>query len=95
MRISFIIPCYNVSKMVLRCLDSIYALGLSESEFEVVAVNDASTDDTLQIVRDYSERHPNLVVVNHLVNRNIGAARNSGLAVVKGNFIAFVDGRQF
>ena len=92
MRLSFIIPCYNASKTVRRCLDSIYALGLQEEEFEVIAVNDASTDDTLQIIREYAEAHSNLVVVNHLVNRNIGAARNSGLAVAEGACIAFVDG---
>jgi len=51
MRLSFIIPCYNASKTVRRCLDSIYALGLQEEEFEVIAVNDASTDDTLPIIR--------------------------------------------
>ena len=92
MRLSFIIPCYNASRTVRRCLDSIYALGLPEEEFEVIAVNDASTDDTLQIIREYAEAHSNLVVVNHLVNRNLGAARNSGLSMAKGDCIAFVDG---
>ena len=91
MRLSFILPCYNVSKTVRRCLDSVYALGMPEGEFEVIAVNDASTDDTLQILQEYQEGHSNLVVLNHLVNRNIGAARNSGLAVAKGACIAFVD----
>lgn len=92
MRISFIIPCYNVSQTVRRCLDSIYSLGLQEDEFEVIAVNDASTDDTLQILRKYTQDHANLVVLNHLVNRNLGAARNTGLAVARGECIAFVDG---
>ena len=91
MRLSFIIPCYNVSKTVCRCLDSVYALGMPEEEFEVIAVNDASTDDTLQILREYGQKHPNLVILNHLVNRNLGAARNSGLTVAKGECIAFVD----
>ena len=92
MRISFIIPCYNVSATVRRSLDSIYALGLPQGEFEVIAVNDASTDDTLQILREYAQDHANLVVLNHLVNRNLGAARNTGLAVARGECIAFVDG---
>ena len=91
MRLSFIIPCYNVSKTVRRCLESIYGLGLQEDEFEVIAVNDASTDDTLQILREYAQKHANLVVLNHLVNRNLGAARNTGLAVARGECIAFVD----
>lgn len=91
MRITFIIPCYNVSKTVRRCLDSVYALGMPEGEFEVIAVNDASTDDTLQMLREYGQMHANLVVLNHLVSRNLGAARNTGLAVAKGDCIAFVD----
>lgn len=84
-------PCYNVSKTVHRCLDSIYALGLSEKEFEVLAIDDASTDDTLQLLEEYAREHSNLRIIRHLVNRNLGAARNSGLAEAKGDCIAFVD----
>ena len=91
MRVSFIVPCYNVSKTVRRCLDSIYALGLSEKEFEVLAIDDASTDDTLQLLEEYAGAHTNLRIIRHLVNRNLGAARNSGLAEAKGDCIAFVD----
>lgn len=91
MRISFIIPCYNVSKTVRRCLDSIYTLGLLDEEFEVISINDASTDNTLQILLEYAEVHPNMVVMSHLVNRNVGAARNTGLVLAKGNCISFVD----
>lgn len=58
----------------------------------MIAVNDASTDNTLQILREYGKQHANLVVLNHLVNRNLGAARNSGLSMAKGDCIAFVDG---
>lgn len=57
----------------------------------MIAVNDASTDNTLQILREYGKQHANLVVLNHLVNRNLGAARNTGLAVARGGCIAFVD----
>ena len=91
MHISFIVPCYNVSKTVRRCLDSIYALGLSEKEFEVLTIDDASTDETLELLEEYAGAHENLRIIHHLVNRNLGAARNSGLAEAKGDCIAFVD----
>ena len=91
MRISFIIPCYNVSKTLYRCLDSVYALGMPENEFEVIAVDDASTDETLTLLEEYAGKHDNMRIIRHLVNRNLGAARNSGLAEVKGECIAFVD----
>lgn len=57
----------------------------------MIAVNDASTDNTLQLIQEYAETHSNLVVANHLVNRNVGATRNSGMAVAKGDCISFVD----
>jgi Glycosyltransferases involved in cell wall biogenesis len=90
-RASFIVPCYNVSKTLCRCLDSIYALGLSEKDFEVLAIDDASTDDTLRLLEGYAGERPNMRIIRHLVNRNLGAARNSGLAEAKGDCIAFVD----
>ena len=91
MLVSFIVPCYNVSRWVTRCLDSIYALDLSEDEFEVITVDDASTDDTLKLLEAYAEKHQNIKIVQHLVNRNLGAARNSGLSLATGRFITYVD----
>lgn len=91
MRLSFIVPCYNVSKTLRRCLDSIYALGMLENEFEVITVDDASTDETLTLLEEYAGKHDNMRIIRHLVNRNLGAARNSGLAEANGDCIAFVD----
>ena len=91
MRLSIIIPCFNSAATIRRCLDSVYALPLSELEFEVIVVNDGSTDETGEIVREYATHHANLTLFRHLVNRNLGAARNTGLAMAKGDCIAFVD----
>ena len=89
--LSVIIPCYNSARTILRCLDSIYALPLPESDFEVIAVNDGSTDETQDLLEEYVRHHTQLTVIRHLVNRNLGAARNTGLAAAKGKVIAFVD----
>ena len=91
MRLSFIIPCFNSAATIRRCLDSVYALHLTESEFEVIVVNDGSTDETGKLVEEYGTAHMNLTLIRHLVNRNLGAARNTGLAAAKGDCIAFVD----
>lgn len=91
MRLSIIIPCYNSAAAIRRCLDSVYALSLQESEFEVIVVNDGSTDETGEIVGEYVTRHANLTLIRHLVNRNLGAARNTGIAAAKGDCIGFVD----
>lgn len=84
MRLSLIIPCYNSAATIRRCLNSVYALPLQESEFEVIVVNDGSTDETGRLVEEFGTAHPNLTQIRHLVNRNLGAARNTGLAVAKG-----------
>lgn len=91
MLVSFIIPCYNSASTIHHCLDSIYALAIPESEFEIIIVDDGSTDETGEIVKEYGRGHDNLKQIRHLVNRNLGAARNTGLAAAKGNYIAFVD----
>ena len=91
MLVSFIVPCYYVSRWVTRCLDSIYALDILEDEFEVIMVDDASTDVTLKILEKYASQYHNLTVIRHLVNRNLGAACNTGLATAKGRFISHVD----
>ena len=57
----------------------------------MIVVNDGSTDDTGRLVEEYGTAHTNLTLIRHLVNRNLGAARNTGLAAAKGDSIAFVD----
>ena len=91
MLISFIIPAYNASATIRRCLDSIYALPIEESLFEVVTIDDCSTDNTVALVKEYAGRHSNLVLLCQPENRRQGAARNRGIAVAKGEYIAFVD----
>ena len=57
----------------------------------MIVVNDASTDETGEIVEEYAKEHENLTQIRHLVNRNLGAARNTGMAEAKGKYITFVD----
>ena len=91
MRISFIIPAYNASKTIITCLDSIYSLPLQEYEYEVVVVDDCSTDNTINIINDYAQIHTNLVIFQQAQNKRQGAARNRGVKIAKGDYIAFVD----
>ncbi len=89
--ISFIIPAYNASKTIIRCLDSIYSLQLDEDDFEVVAIDDCSTDNTVELITEYANGHRNLVLLCQQENLRPGAARNRGLSVAQGGLIAFVD----
>ena len=91
MLVSFIIPSYNSAHTVKRCLDSIYALSLNSSEFEVIFVDDCSTDNTCDIVAEYQSQHLNITLLKQPTNNRQGAARNKGMSVAKGEYICFVD----
>lgn len=88
---SIIIPFYNVEHYIAECLDSVFQQDIPEEEYEVVCVNDGSPDHSRNIVLEYQKKHPYLVLVEHKVNKKLGAARNTGRAVAKGNYIWNVD----
>ena len=88
---SFIIPAYNASSTIVRCLDSIYALALREADFEVIVIDDCSKDNTIAVTEQYANQHTNLTLLRQSENHRQGAARNRGIAIAKGKYIVFVD----
>ena len=91
MNISFIIPAYNASSTILRTLDSIYSLSLKIDEFEVIVIDDCSTDNTLQIIQNYGGSKSNMRVLHQQKNHRQGAARNWGVREARGDYVMFVD----
>ena len=89
--LSIIIPAFNAEATINRCLDSVYSLPISEDAFEVIVVDDCSTDHTVDLIRAYEKKHPNLILLAQLQNHRQGAARNRGLGVAKGEYIVFLD----
>lgn len=87
-KVSVIIPIYNMSNYLMECLDSVLSQTLKE--IEVICVNDGSTDDSLVILKDYELLHGNVIIVNQK-NSGVGIARNNGLAIAEGEFVAFMD----
>ena len=87
-KFSIVIPCYNASKYLERCLDSIY--NQSYNMFEVIIVNDGSTDNTEEIVNRYRSKYNN---IKYLKQENLGVAiaRNKAIELVSGNKFIFVD----
>lgn len=91
MKLSIIIPAYNASAYIHRALDSIYALPLSSSELEVIVVDDCSTDNTVDVLQTIQREYSNLIVLKQDHNQRQGAARNRGIDVAQGDYIAFCD----
>ena len=89
--LSFVVPCYNVESFLQRCLDSIYACGISERQFEVLCVNDCSHDGTSVILERNMNKHSNLRIINHETNKGFGGGRNTGIREARGLYLWFVD----
>jgi glycosyltransferase involved in cell wall biosynthesis len=86
-KVSVIVPTYNRAHTIRRCLDS--ALGQTISPYEVIVVDDASTDDTTSVVKSISDERLRLITMPS--NKGAQAARNVGIKNAKGDYIAFLD----
>ena len=89
--ISVIIPIYNASQTIERCLQSVLDQSY-KAEYQIIVVNDGSTDNSLQIVESFIQKYhlSNIQIINKN-NGGVSSARNAGMNAAKGNFIAFLD----
>ena len=90
--ISLIIPVYNVEKYLRRTLESVE--NQTFKNFEVIIVNDGSTDKSLEIIQEFVNKNNNFILVNQ-ENSGVGAARNAGIKISRGIYIAFLDSDDF
>ena len=90
MKLSIIIPCYNMELYLQECVDSLLNQELNTSEYEIIIVNDESKDNTLKIALDYSKENDHVKVIDKK-NAGVGAARNSGFDLAQGDYIYFLD----
>ena len=90
-KLSIILPCYNVEKYIGACLDSIYRQDISIEAYEVICVDDCSVDNTKGIIRTYQKRYSNITLIEHTINQTAGGARNTGIDYARGEYIWFVD----
>lgn len=87
-KISIVIPVYNVKNYLSTCLDSV--INQSYSNLEIILVDDGSTDNSGTICDDYAKRD-NRIIVCHQKNSGVSLARNNGIAKAKGEYICFID----
>ena len=90
MKLSIIIPVCNVEQYIGPCLESIYRQGLSDGDFEVIVVNDGSTDNSMKVVEDIRLHHHNIQII-HQDHAGPSVCRNEGMEMAKGEYVLFVD----
>ena len=88
-KISVILPCYNVKDYIKRCLDRI--INQTLKDIEIICVDDKSTDNTLQILQKYSKNEKRIKIIELEKNSGAGTARNTGLKLAKGEYVSFID----
>lgn len=88
MKLSIIVPVFNVEKYIARCLDGL--LEQDMSEYEIIVVNDGTQDKSMDYVRYYSEMHSNIVIIEQK-NGGLSSARNTGIRYAKGEYLFFCD----
>ena len=94
MKLSIIVPVYNVEAFLNKCVDSLLAQDLSKEDYEVILVDDGSTDSSGALCDTLAAEHGNIRVI-HQQNRGLSGARNAGIAVATGQFVLFVDSDDF
>lgn len=91
-KISIIIPFYNTEKYIKRCLDSVVAQTFQN--YEVILVDDGSTDHSYEIAKKFEMRFPNFRLIRQ-ANTGVAIARNIGISKASGEYIAFIDSDDF
>lgn len=90
MKLSIILPAYNVENYIDTCLESMLNQDLDSENYEIIAVNDGSTDSTLQHLKDFQQGNINIKIISQ-ENRGLSAARNRGVKEAVGEYIWFID----
>lgn len=91
LRLSIIVPFYNVESYIEECIHSLYNQDIPFGEYEVICVDDCSPDNSSSIVKRLQAEYPTLRLICHDRNRKQGGARNTGLETANGKYVWFVD----
>lgn len=87
-KFSIILPIYNVEKYLSKCLDSI--INQTHRNIEIICINDGSTDNSLQILEEYTQKDGRIKIINQK-NQGVSIARNVGIENATGDYILFID----
>lgn len=89
-KVSIIIPCYNQESFITEAIES--ALNQTYKNLEIVVINDASTDNSAQIIQSFADKNSNIVFLNETVNKGVVKSKNLAISKCSGDYILPVDG---
>ncbi|WP_455145936.1 glycosyltransferase family 2 protein [Brachyspira pilosicoli] len=88
-KLSIVIPIYNVEKYLEDCLNSV--INQTLKEIEIICVDDCSTDNSFTILEEFAKKDDRIKVLKHDINRGLGPARNTGIKASQGEYVGFID----
>ncbi|WP_414043552.1 glycosyltransferase [Macrococcus animalis] len=94
MKLSIIIPVYNVEQYLPDCIESLIKQDIDPELYEMIIVNDASPDNSLKIAEDYQKQYPNIKIISQQ-NGGIASARNTGIKAATGEYLVMLDSDDF
>ena len=89
MKVSVIIPVFNVEKYIDKCLDSIVNQTLVD--IEIICIDDCGTDNSIRIVENYALKDERITIIYNSKNRGLSTSRNLGLQIAQGKYVYFLD----
>ncbi len=91
MILSVIIPVYNSGLYLKKCVESLLLQGLNETEYEIILINDGSTDNSLEICKFFTDKYPRIIKFVTKANEGVALTRNLGFNLARGEYIYFMD----
>lgn len=89
MKLSIIVPVYNVLPYIRPCLDSL--VSQTVEDYEIILIDDGSTDGTAQVLAEYAARYPKKIILRRVENGGQGRARNIAIDMARGDYLGFID----
>ena len=89
LKLSIIIPVYNVEQYLRQCIESI--INQTLKDIEIICVDDCSTDNSFNVLEEYAKKDERIKIIKHDINKGLGSARNTGIKFSKGEYIGFID----
>lgn len=90
MKLSVIVPCYNVANTIKRTIESIIKNEIKD--MEILVIDDFSTDNTYQVLESLAKKYKQICILKHKENKGLSEARNTGIKKAKGEYLSFIDG---